>query len=169
MDFSAASGLATAQRRAGYWRPSALGSAGRGGAPMSTIAQGEFEVMVAGLTERTLRAQRSMKWGAVPPDVLPAWVGQMDFTPPACLRDAIPAQIAHGDTGSAHAPGLGEALAGWAARHYGWHIAPDRVLLVPDVDFALAAVQRAYTAPGEGVVLNPPLYPTLREIVERDG
>jgi cystathionine beta-lyase len=38
---------------------------------------------------------------------------------------------------------------------------------VPDLDFALAAAQRAYTAPGQGVVLNPPIYPPFREIVER--
>jgi cystathionine beta-lyase len=136
---------------------------------MSTTAPGEFAVMVAGLTERTLRTQRSMKWGAVAPDVLPAWVAQMDFTPPACIRAAITAQIDHGDTGYALGGGLGEAIAGWAKRHYGWHIAPEWVLLVPDLDFALAAAQRAYTAPGQGVVLNPPIYPPFREIVERGG
>jgi cysteine-S-conjugate beta-lyase len=136
---------------------------------MSTTAQGEFAVMVAGLTERTLRTQRSIKWGAVPPDVLPAWVAQMDFTPPACIRDAISAQIAHGDTGYALGSGLGEAIAGWAERHYGWHITPNWVLPVPDLDFAVAAVQRAYTAPGDGVILNLPLYPPFREIVARAG
>src|SRR5215211_2388311 len=115
---------------------------------MSTTAPGEFAVMVAGLTERTLRTQRSMKWGAVAPDVLPAWVAQMDFTPPACIRAAITAQIDHGDTGYALGGGLGEAIAGWAKRHYGWHIAPEWVVLVPDLDFALAAAQRASTAPG---------------------
>ncbi|CAN5895128.1 hypothetical protein BH24CHL4_BH24CHL4_18420 [soil metagenome] len=29
----------------------------------------------------------------IPPDVLPAWVAQMDFAPPTCIREAIKAQI----------------------------------------------------------------------------
>jgi cystathionine beta-lyase len=136
---------------------------------MSMTAPGEFEVMVTGLTERMLRTQRSMKWGAVPPDVLPAWVAQMDFTPAACIRDAITAQIAQGDIGYALGGGLGEAIADWAKHHYGWTIRPDWVLPVPDLDFAVAAVLRAYTAPGDGVILNPPIYPPFREIVERAG
>ena len=94
---------------------------------MSTAAMGEFGVMVAGLTEAKLRAQRSMKWGAVPPDVLPAWVAQMDFAPPACIRAALMAQIDAGDSGYAHGAGIGEAVAGWAARHHGWAIAPVRM------------------------------------------
>ena len=140
-----------------------------GGAAMSTASTGEFGAMVAGLTEATLRAQRSMKWGAVPPDVLPAWVAQMDFAPPACVRAALTAQIAAGDTGYADGAGLGEAVAGWAARHHGWAIAPDRVLLVPDLDAALEAALGAYSEPGDGVVLNPPIYGPFREITARLG
>jgi cystathionine beta-lyase len=136
---------------------------------MSTAATGEFGVMIAGLTEAKLRAQRSMKWGAVPPDVLPAWVAQMDFAPPACIRAALTAQIDAGDSGYAHGAGLGEAVVGWAARHHGWAIAPDRVLLVPDLDAALEAALGAYSEPGDGVVLNPPIYPPFRELTARLG
>jgi cystathionine beta-lyase len=110
---------------------------------MSATAQDEFEIMVAGLTERTLLTQRSMKWGAIPPDVLPAWVAQMDFTPPACIRTALKAQIDHDDTGYADKGSLGDAIAGWVKRYYDWNIVPAWVLLVPDLDFALAAAQGA--------------------------
>jgi cystathionine beta-lyase len=73
-----------------------------------------------------LRTRRTMKWSRYPPDVLPAWVAELDFplapAVPEAVREVLDAQ----DLGYAEPAGLAEAFAGWAARHQGWR--PDPAL-----------------------------------------
>ncbi len=66
----------------------------------------------------TLRARTSHKWRTYPPDVLPAFVAEMDFDPAEQIKDAIRAAVAAGDLGYPHKGDLGEAFAEFAAA--GW-------------------------------------------------
>ena len=64
------------------------------------------EILRAGLAE--LRATRtSMKWSAFPPDVIPAWVAEMDCDPCPAVVDAVGEVLRRGDTGYAVAGALG--------------------------------------------------------------
>ena len=121
-----------------------------------------------------LRRRKSHKWRTYPPDVLPAFVAEMDFTVAEPIADAVRAALATGDTGYPHLGELGEAFAGFAALRLGWAPRPDWVFAVPDVMTAIAEVLLATTPPGSGVVINPPVYGPFylrlgyigREIVE---
>jgi cysteine-S-conjugate beta-lyase len=109
-----------------------------------------------------LRRRRSAKWRTYPPDVLPAFVAEMDFDLAPPIARAVTDALAIGDSGYAHQGELGEAYAEFAAGRLGWAPDPRRVYPVPDVMTGLAEVIEAITPPRSGIVINPPVYPPFR-------
>jgi len=105
-----------------------------------------------------LSRRRSHKWRTYPPEVLPAFVAEMDFTLAEPISDAIRAALAIGDTGYPHTGELGEAFASFAAGCLAWTPNKDWVFPVPDVMTGIAEVLVATTSPGSGVVISPPVY-----------
>ena len=112
------------------------------------------------LTE--LRQRTSVKWATYPPDVLPAFVAEMDFALAEPITSAVTAALARGDSGYAHMGQLGEAFAQFAADRLGWQPDPARMFAIPDVMTGLAEVVEAITSPGAGIIVNPPIYPPFR-------
>jgi hypothetical protein len=81
-----------------------------------------------------LRRRTSAKWRTYPPDVLPLPVAEMDFPPAGPVAEALHAAIRRSDLGYADpSSGLPEALAGFAARRWGWQVDPAQVTLAPEV------------------------------------
>ncbi len=105
-----------------------------------------------------LRERTSHKWRTYPPDVLPAFVAEMDFDPAEQIKEAIRAAVAAGDLGYPHKGELGEAFAEFAAARLGWSPDPDLVFAIPDVMTGIAELVQALVGPGDGVVINPPVY-----------
>lgn len=114
------------------------------------------------LTEFTLselRGRRSMKWHTYSTDVLPLWVAEMDTPLAPPVRDALSAAVLAGDTGYAHKGELPQAYAEFALARYGCVVDPDACAIVPDVMGGVVAVLERLTSPGDGVVVNTPVYP----------
>lgn len=109
--------------------------------------------------EEQLRKRQSHKWRTYPPDVLPAFIAEMDFDLAPPVADAVRAALAASDTGYGHIGELGEAFAGFARQRLGWSPEPSRVYAVPDVMTGITEVIHATTPPGSGIVINPPVYP----------
>ena len=118
-----------------------------------------------------LRARRSAKWRVYPPDVLPAWVAEMDFPLAEPVAAALRAAIDRDDTGYRWDGDLPEAFAADALHRFGWRVDPAVVRTAGDVLTSIAAVLRVVTEPGDGVVVNPPVYPpffsTVRDLSGR--
>ncbi|WP_308282999.1 MalY/PatB family protein [Pseudonocardia nigra] len=106
-----------------------------------------------------LRRRRSTKWAEHPSDVLPAFVAEMDVALAPPVRDALIEAVELGDLGYAEPGGLFDAFAGFARRRFGWSPRPTRMRLVPDVMTGIIETLRVLTAPGDGVVITPPVYP----------
>ena len=106
----------------------------------------------------TLRRRRSSKWVRHPSDVLPVFVAEMDVGLAPPVRDALVEAIELGDLGYTEPGGVFEAFAAFAQRRMGWSPDPARMRLVPDVMAGIVEVLRALTAPGDGVVISPPVY-----------
>lgn len=107
-----------------------------------------------------LRGRTSEKWRTHPPDVLPAFVAEMDFDVAEPIKDAVRAVLAAGDLGYPARSQLGEAFAEFAAQRFGgWSPKPEFVFAIPDVMAGVGEVIRAITEPGAAVVINPPVYP----------
>jgi cystathionine beta-lyase len=116
-----------------------------------------------------LRRRTSAKWTAYPPDVLPAWVAEMDVPLSAPIRRALHEAVELGDTGYAQPDGLPAALAEFAGPRLGWTVDPTQVYLVPDVMVGVAEILRVGTPPGAGVVVNPPVYPPFFDTIAEVG
>ena len=116
-----------------------------------------------------LRQRRSEKWRAHPADVLPAFIAEMDYDLAGPVAGALRAAVDRQDCGYANPLGVGEAFASFAAARHGWAVEPSRVLLLPDVMGGVDALLRVATAPGDGVVINPPVYPPFYEHIAARG
>ena len=106
-----------------------------------------------------LRRRRSEKWRAFPPDVLPAFVAEMDYDLADPVKAALRSAIDLDDCGYAHPAGVGESFARFAAARHGWTVDPGMVHLVPDVMAGVDLILALATEPGDGIVINPPVYP----------
>jgi cysteine-S-conjugate beta-lyase len=105
-----------------------------------------------------LRKRTGEKWRAYPPDVLPAFVAEMDFDLAAPITQAVAAALAVGDCGYGHAGELGETFAAFAAKRLRWSPDPSMIFAIPDVMTGVTEVIQAVTPPGAGVVISPPVY-----------
>jgi len=117
-----------------------------------------MDTMLGDCSLERLRRRKSFKWRTHEPDVLPAFVAEMDFDPAAEIKDAIGAALRDGDLGYPHVGELGDAFAEFAAERLGWSPDPGLVFAIPDVMTGIAEVIQSLTAPDAGVVINPPVY-----------
>ena len=116
-----------------------------------------------------LRRRRSLKWRTYDDDVLPLWVAELDVRLPAPVQQVLRDAVEQGDTGYAAGTGLGAAFAGFADRHWSWAVDPARCWTVGDVMVGVGEALKALTAPGDGVVICPPVYPPFFHIAPEHG
>lgn len=114
-----------------------------------------------------LRLRSSAKWRVFDPDVLPAWVAEMDFALAEPIQHALRDAVNRSDTGYMDIGELPQALADYASTTWSWSIEPAHVLVVPDVVTGIAAAIAAFTAPGDGVVINTPVYPPFFSTIDQ--
>jgi cysteine-S-conjugate beta-lyase len=102
--------------------------------------------------------------------VLPMWVADMDFLCPEPVIQAIAARAQRGIYGyTAPGDGFYRAVVNWMSRRHGWDIDPDWICITPGVVPALHMLVRAFTSPGDRVVIQPPVYYPFRSAIERNG
>lgn len=116
-----------------------------------------------------LRTRTSAKWRMYPPDVLPAWVAELDVPLAPAVASALASAVARGDTGYPDPKALAPVFAAWSEARWGFAFDPDDTLLVPDVVTGLAELVRAVTEPGDAVLLDPPVYPPFASTVRALG
>ena len=119
------------------------------------------------VTELELRRRRSAKWSYYPEDVLPAWVAEMDYPLDESIRGALHRAVELGDCGYAESDGLGSAFAAWAKARWEWQVEAADVHLVADVVTGIAELLRAATRPGDGVVIDTPVYHPFAQTILR--
>jgi cystathionine beta-lyase len=117
-----------------------------------------------------LRDRRDAKWHWHDGDVLPAWVADMDFTVAPPVHRAIARSVERQDYGYPYRRGdhrLEPAFAARMAERFGWRIEEPRVKPIGDLVQAIVAALTAFSDPGDGVVVQTPIYPPfLRTIAD---
>jgi cystathionine beta-lyase len=117
-----------------------------------------------------LRERTSEKWVSYPADVLPLFVAEMDYPLAPVIADALIERVRRSDTGYVASPlPVGEAFAGFASRRWGWSVDPSSVRTTTDVSVCIVETLRRAVRPGEGVVINPPVYPPFFHLVTEAG
>jgi cystathionine beta-lyase len=108
------------------------------------------------------RPTDSNKWNKYPPDVLPLWVADMDFRSPEPVVAALRARVEEGFFGyGAERPEFYDVFADRLQKRYGWRVEREAILVQPGVIPGFNLACRAVASPGDGVLLQTPMYPPI--------
>ena len=124
------------------------------------------------LSVERLRERPSVKWRHFSEDVLPCWVADMDFPPAESVRQAIADYAMAGDLGyppKSGLDGLFEAVCGRLEDRHGLSVEPDDLQMMAGIIPGLYLAVRTLAGPGEGVIVQPPIYPPFMAAVENSG
>ncbi|WP_270421505.1 MalY/PatB family protein [Acidaminococcus massiliensis] len=103
-------------------------------------------------------------------DLLPMWVADMDFALPEEILADFHKRIDHGIFGYTDPDAeYYAALDRWFSVHHGYHIQPEWVTLGCGVVYGLATGVKAFTEPGDAVLIQQPVYYPFREVIEDNG
>lgn len=117
------------------------------------------------------RGSGSYKWDSDPdPEVIPLWVADMDFKTAPCVIEALRRRVEHGVFGYTH---VGDdyyrALTGWFAYRHGYTIDPKSVIYTSGVVPAISAIIKGMAKPGEGVIVQTPVYNCFFSSIRNNG
>ncbi len=124
------------------------------------------------LTADRLRARAGGKWTKYGSDVIPAFVADMDFKVAPAVQEAIEKLTGTQDYGygqMADETSLFDAFAAWMARRHNWQPDPTLTHVNTDVIQGLVATMVAFTAPGDGIIVQTPVYPPFLRFVASTG
>jgi cystathionine beta-lyase len=103
-------------------------------------------------------------------DVIPMWVADMDFNTPDFIIKAIRNRLNHEIFGYSLRPEIYyQSIISWLIRKHSWHIEKDWISFSPGVVPALNFCTLAFTKPGDGVIVQPPVYFPFFSAVESHG
>jgi cystathionine beta-lyase len=108
------------------------------------------------------RSTNSNKWRKYPPDVLPLWVADMDFASPEPVVRALRERAEHGVYGYGfEGPEFAQVFVDRLQKRYGWTVSPEAVVMIPGVIPGFNVACRALTVPGDGLLMQLPVYPPI--------
>ncbi len=104
-----------------------------------------------------------------PEALIPMWVADMDFLPAEPIVQALTQRIqgvlGYTRLGSAHY----EAIRDWVGQRHGWQVELDWIIgtigTLPMINLAI----QQFTEPGDGVIVQPPLFYPIPRGVENNG
>ena len=92
-------------------------------------------------------------------DVLPLWVADMDFRTPDFIVQAIKKRAESEIFGyTFRGEGYNESIVNWLKRRHNWEIKPEWITFSPGVVAGLTMAIEALSKPGDGVIIQPPVY-----------
>jgi cystathionine beta-lyase len=113
-------------------------------------------------------AGMSERWQAQ--GVLPMSVADMEIRTPPCVVEAAVKAAQHGIYGyTVMTDEAKAAVVDWMARRHDWLIQADWILQSTGIVPALYSVVRAFTQPGDGVLIQTPAYPPFFSCVRDNG
>jgi cystathionine beta-lyase len=105
------------------------------------------------------RETDSIKWRKYDPDVLPMWVADMDFLSPRPVIQALRERVEQGIFGyPQEPPELKEVIVKRLAERYAWEVQPEDLILLPGVVKGFNLACHALADPGEGALIQTPVY-----------
>ena len=105
-------------------------------------------------------------YGVPASEGLAMWVADMDFRPPACVLEAVQAQVDHGVFGY-----FGDdskykaAIQWWMQTRHGWDVDASGIFTTHGLVNGTAMCVDAFTAPGDGIVLFTPVYHAFAKVI----
>lgn len=103
-------------------------------------------------------------------DLLPFWIADMDFEACPCIIDALRRRLDHAVLGYTSAPAdFWNSIISWLDRRHGWHVQADEITFMPGLKKALSLCINYFSRPGDGILIQPPVYHSFRSVIEGNG
>ncbi len=103
-------------------------------------------------------------------DVLPMWVADMDFETPAFIREAVIERARHPIYGySILSDKYFQAIINWVNDQHQWAIRKQWISFSPGIVPAINFAVLSFTQPGEGVIVQPPVYFPFFEAIKSNN
>ncbi|MBW8323317.1 MAG: PatB family C-S lyase [Prolixibacteraceae bacterium] len=103
-------------------------------------------------------------------DLLPLWVADMDFRTPDFIVDAVKKRAEHEIFGyTFRAESYNQSIVNWLKRRHNWEIKPEWISFSPGVVAGLTLAIEAFSKPGDGVIVQPPVYFPFFDSVKGTG
>lgn len=92
-------------------------------------------------------------------DALPLWVADMDFKTPDFIIDAIKKRVEHEIFGyTFRSESYYNSIIDWMKRRHNWKIQKQWISFSPGVVSGLTFCVETFSKPGDGVIVQPPVY-----------
>ncbi|MDE5945427.1 MAG: PatB family C-S lyase [Rikenella sp.] len=102
--------------------------------------------------------------------VIPLWIADMDFATADFIVEAMERRMQHPVFGYTFRPQCySDAIRGWVERHGGWKIDPAWIAFSPGVVAGITFGMLSCTEPGDGVVIQPPVYHPFGNTIRANG
>ena len=113
----------------------------------------------------------SYKWDSCEQGVLPMWVADMDFRTAPCIVDALQKRVAHGIFGYTKVPeSYYDSVVNWFKNRHGWNnLQKEWILYTSGVVPAISVVIKAFTQPGDQVIVQTPVYNCFFSSIRNNG
>lgn len=103
-------------------------------------------------------------------DLLPLWVADMDFATPPFIIEALRRRLDHPILGyTVEPPAYRRAIIDWQRRLHGQEIRGEWLSFIPGIVKGIGMVVNLFTAPGDKVIIQPPVYHPFRIVPEENG
>ena len=101
-----------------------------------------------------------------PADVLPLWVADMDFRVSEEITKSLHAAVEHGIYGYTQPKDpYYNAVIHWMEKNHNWKTEREWIVKTPGVVFALGAAVKAFTEPGDAILIQNPVYYPFTNII----
>lgn len=105
-----------------------------------------------------------------PDGVIPMWIADTDFACPKELIDAMMERVMQGHFGYPYNDTeFCNAVAKWQSKRFYWDCKPEMVEFAPGAVTPLVYGMRAFSSPGDKVLLQTPAYHPLFQLIENNG
>lgn len=129
----------------------------------------DFDSVIERRNTRSLKYDFAAERG-MPEDILPMWVADMDFKTSSYIEDALAERVREGVFGYSEVKTpYFETVRDWMVRRHGWQPQEAWLVKTPGVVTALAMAVKAYTEPGDAVLIQLPVYYPFAEVIEDNG
>lgn len=128
----------------------------------------ELTKAIDSLDIERLKFRVGEKWNTYPPDVLPAWVAEMDYPLAEPIREILAQALEHDDLGypiNLRSIGVPKAFSQRMADRYGWETNPRRADVITDIVQGIYVAIDVLSEPGDGVIVQTPIYPPFLNAV----
>ncbi|MBQ1351359.1 MAG: pyridoxal phosphate-dependent aminotransferase [Oscillospiraceae bacterium] len=109
---------------------------------------------------------KMIRAGYTDPEIVPFSVADMEFMAAPEILEALREKAEFGVFGYTSVDcSYREAVCRWMEQRHGWQTQPEWQVQTGGVVAAIGAAIRAFTQPGDGILIQPPIYPPFHRLV----